>query len=364
MNNLLTALTPYMQNLDSNSLTFISIGVSVIGALLSLLVAILGVWFAVAQYRLKRSTKIIGSVGFTQSAFFNDSYPHQIVLQNQKDKSEAIFGIHIRLRNNIYVTMEDLEDSPIVIEPFETLVRNYKPLSFYGCNGYKVDINQAIQEKHECVVVLTTNKGKYVTKQRKHYWSPIIDSLKNNAISALKPYRITESFPNGYEHTIPSKAKFIVRYSQENEPKATFVYSEKLAFRDNSDIFELTPDSLVNKQTLYDHLTKLDSLHITHKIDISSIEVTPISELPEQKRLDDVFKKSTKQTSHSWLTVHILGKTITVFRAYKMKQGNHDRYNKSFTYNELLVTKWLFIIVFGALICLVIRSLIIDLFGL
>ena len=97
MNNLLTALTPYLQNLDSNSLTFISIVVSVIGALLSLVVAILGVWFAVAQYRLKRSTKIIGSVAFTQSASFNDRYPNQIALQNQKDKSEAIFGIHIKL---------------------------------------------------------------------------------------------------------------------------------------------------------------------------------------------------------------------------------------------------------------------------
>jgi hypothetical protein len=364
MDKLLTALAQYLQDLDSNSLTFISIVVSVIGVLLSLLVAILGVWFAVAQYRLKRSIKIIGSVAFTRSASFNDSYPNQIVLQNLKDKSEAIFGIHLRLSNNIYISMEDLEDSPIVIEPFETLVRNYKPISFYGCNSYKVDINPVIQEKNGCVVVLTTNKGKYVTKQRKHYWSPIFESLNNDAISALKPYRITESFPNGYEHTIPSNVKFIVRYSQNNEPKVTFIYSKKLVYRDSSDIFELTPNALINKQSLYEHLTKLDSLHTTHKIDMGSIEVTPINELPEQKRLDDFFNKSTKQTSHSWLFVHVLGKAITGFRAYKMKQGNHDLYNKSFTYNESLVTKWLFIIVFGALISLVIGSHIIDLFDL
>ncbi|GGB78239.1 hypothetical protein K8B83_03445 [Shewanella inventionis] len=183
MENFSTALAPYIQDLDSNILTFISIVVSVIGALLSLLVAILGVWFAVAQYRLKRSIKIIGSVSFTDSALYNDLYPDQIVIQNLKDKSEAIFGIHIRLGNNIYITMEDLEDSPIVIGPFETLVRNYKPLSFYGCNNYKVNINPAIQERKGCVVVLTTNKGKYVTKQRKHYWSPILDSLNNATIS-------------------------------------------------------------------------------------------------------------------------------------------------------------------------------------
>ena len=299
MEKLVTLLAPGLQGLDSNTLTFISIAISVIGALLSLLVAILGVWFAVAQYRLKRSTQINGSVFFSQSAFFNDSYPHQIVLQNLKDKSEAIFGIHIRLSSNIYITMEDLEDSPIVIQPFETLVRNYKALSFYGGNCHKVDINQAIQEGGGGVVVLTTNKGKYVTKQRKHYWSPILDSLNNAAISALQPERITESFPNGYEYTIPSNAKFIVRYSQNNEPKATFVYGEKLGFRDNSDIFKLTPDALINKQSLHEHLINLASLYTAHKIDIDSIEVFTISELPEQKRLNDFYNKSAIQNSHS-----------------------------------------------------------------
>ncbi|GGB76962.1 hypothetical protein K8B83_03550 [Shewanella inventionis] len=180
----------------------------------------------------------------------------------------------------------------------------------------------------------------------------------------MQPYRITESFPNNYEYTIPSNAKFIVSYSQNNEPKATFVYGEKLGSRHSSDIFELTTEALIDKQSLYEHLTKLDSLQTTHKIDMSSIEVTPISELPEQNRLDDFFNKSTEQTSHSWLIVHVLGKVITAFRDYKMKQGNHDRYNKSFTYNETLVIKWLFIIAFGALISLVIWSHIIDWFGL
>ncbi|MCG9966426.1 hypothetical protein [Shewanella cutis] len=364
MNNHLTALTLYLQGMDSNSLTFISIVVSVIGVLLSLLVAILGVWFAIAQYRLKRSTKIIGSVCFSRNCDFNDIYPNKIVLQNLKDKSEAIFGIHIKLSNNIYISMENLEDSPIVIAPFETLVRNYKPVSFYGSNSYKVDINRLIQEKMGCVVVLTTNKGKYLTKQKKHYWSPIVESLKNNAISALNPYRITENFPNGFEYTVPSNAKFVVRYSQNNEPKAAFIYREKLSYSHTSDIFELTAKSLIDKQSLHEHITKLDSLHTTHKVDIPSIEIIPISELPEQKRLDDFFNKSRKETSRSWLFVHVLGKAITVYRAYKMKQSNHDRYNKNFTYNESLVTKWLFIIAFSVLIILVMREHIIDLFEL
>lgn len=364
MENFSTALTPYLQSLDSNTLTLISILISVIGALLSLLVAILGVWFAVAQYRLKRSIEMNGSVSFSQNISYNDKYPNQIILQNLKDKSEAIFGIHIKISNNIYITMENLEDSPIVIEPFETLVRNYKPLSFYGYNGYKVDINQAIQESSRWVVVLTTNKGKYVTKQRKHYWSPILDSFNNVLISPLEIIRITDTFPNGYEHTIPSNAKFIIRYSQNNDPKATFVYGEKLGFRDNSDIFGLTPDALVDKQSLYEHLIKLDSLYTTHNIDINSIEVINISELPEQKRFDNFYNQSAKQTPHSWLVVHVLGKAITVFRAYKIKQSNHDRYNKSFTYNEKVVTKWMFIIIFSTLITLVIGSHIIDWFGL
>jgi hypothetical protein len=313
MEKLVATLSPYLQNLDSNTLAVVSIIVSAIGALLSLIVALMGVWFAVAQYRLKRSIKVSAEYRLSMSADYNDYYPTKIILQNLKDKSEAVFAIHIRLGNNTYITMESFHDSPLVIQPFETIIRNYKPVSFYGCNSYKVDINNILKNS-QGIVVLTTNKGKYVTKRRKHYWNPVFDSLRNGAIAALKPQRVTATFPNGNEYTVPSNASFIVSCLQNDKRKATFVYKEKLPYKHDSDIFELTPDVLTDKQSLHEHLTNLHTLQTSHDIDLDSIEVTDVVELPDYKRLEDFYTKSTTQSSYSWPVVHVLGRTLTALR--------------------------------------------------
>ncbi|MEZ8861912.1 hypothetical protein [Vibrio sp. 10N.247.311.51] len=363
MEKLVTALSPYLQDLDPNTLTIISIVVSAVGVLLSLVVALMGVWFAVAQYRLKRSIKINTSVTFSQNIYYTDTYPAQIILQNLKDKSEAIFGIHIQLSNNTYITLEDLEDSPLVIQPFETIVRNYKPLSFYGCNGHKVDINRLIKTRRKIVVVLTTNKGKYVTKQRKHCWSPILASLNNDAIAALQSERLSITFPNKYEYTVPSDAKFIIKYVQDGKPIANFIYKEKLRFKDNPKVFEFTLESLASKRTIQKHIADLHESLQSHKIDLESLDITAVDEMPEYKRLESFYTKSTKLDANSWLVVNVLGKVDTFYRRHKMKQGNHDRYSKSFTYNEKLVTKWVLVLAFGALITVVLGHQAMDWLG-
>ena len=62
-----------LSKLDGKTLTIASIAVSIVGALLSLFIAGLGVWFAIAQYRLKRSTKISASYGITQHAMYHNT---------------------------------------------------------------------------------------------------------------------------------------------------------------------------------------------------------------------------------------------------------------------------------------------------
>ncbi|OED90095.1 hypothetical protein A1QE_17430 [Vibrio breoganii ZF-55] len=342
-----------MQSLDSNTLAVVSIIVSTI-------VASMGVLFAIAQYSLKRSIKINASITFSQSVYYTDTYPNQVTLQNLKDKSEAIFGIHIQLSNNTYITLEDLEDSPLIIQPFETIVRNYKPVSFYGCNSHKVDINQLIKDSKKRTIVLTTNKGKYVTKQRKHYWSPILASLNNDAIAALQPTRLNITFPSEHEYTVPSDAKFILKYVQDGKPKANFIFADKLRVKDNPEVFQFTSESLSNKNALRKHIADLNGLHQSHRIDPESIEITAVDEMPEYMRLEDFYTKSIKLDGNSWLVVNVLGRIVTFYRRYKMKQGNHDRYNKSFTYNEKLVTKWLLFLAFGALIIIVLGNQLID----
>ena len=227
MENLADVFTA-LSKLDGNTLTIASIAVSALGAALSLLIAGLGVWFAIAQYRLKRSTKISASYGITQDAIYHNTYINSVTLQNLKDKSEAIFGIHLRLGHGCYLTLEDLDQKPIILQPFETITKVYDPVSFYGCSSYKVNVNSLLNSRKNRVV-LTTNKGKYVTKREQRYWSPIGESLRNNAVAALHIVEISYQTPNNHKITIPNVVQYIVEALLHGKP-VFFLYLSKWPF--------------------------------------------------------------------------------------------------------------------------------------
>ncbi|CAK2132806.1 conserved hypothetical protein [Vibrio crassostreae] len=345
-----------LSKLDGTTLTILSILVSVVGAVLSLVVAVLGVWFAVAQYRLKRSIKIIGSTSFSSSAFYNDRYPNHVTLQNLKDKSEAIFGICISIGNNCYIELEDLNDDPLVLQPFETITRTYKPVSFYGCNHYKVNINHLV-DKVPVRVVLSTNNGKYVTKKRTKGWMPVVESLRNGSIATLKPWRVFDEKPDGKEFVISSLSKYIVKYTENGIDRSVNVIKSEHWFHHNKIEFQLTPNHLESIETLESHLKSLTTLETEHGIELDSINVRAVKDLPEVKRLDNFYTNDLKLEHSSWFTVHILGELFSRLRSYTMRRDNFDRNNKSnFSFNELLGIKWLFIIVFSSLILLVVSS--------
>lgn len=345
-----------LSKLDGTTLTILSILVSVVGALLSLVVAALGVWFAVAQYRLKRSIKIIGSTSFCSSAFYNDHYPSHVTLQNLKDKSEAIFGICISIGNNCYIELEDLNDDPLVLQPFETITRTYKPVSFYGCSHYKVSINHLVN-KVPVKVVLSTNNGKYVTKKRTKGWMPVVETLRNGYIATLKPWRVFDEKPDGKEFVISSLSKYVVKYTENGTDRSVNVYKNGHWFHHNKAEFQLTPDHIESVDTLDSHLKSLKTLETEHGIELDSINVLSVKDLPEVKRLDSFYTNDLKLEHSSWFTVHILGELFSRLSSYTMRRDNFDSNNKSdFSFNELLGIKWLFIIVFSSLILLVVSS--------
>ncbi|HAS8568858.1 TPA: hypothetical protein I7778_14055 [Vibrio vulnificus] len=342
-----------LNTLDGKTLTVLSLLVSIVGAFLSLIVAALGVWFAVAQYRLKRSIKIIGSTSFSRHAFYDDYYPSHVTLQNLKDKSEAVFGISISVGNNCYIELEDLSDSPLVLQPFETITRTYKPISFYGCNHYKVRINHLV-DKVAVRVVLSTNNGKYVTKKRTKGWAPIVESLKNGSIATLKPWRVFDEKPDGQEFVLSSLAQYIVKYTENGIDKSINVYRDGHWFSSNKKEFQLSPEHLESIESLESHLKNLQTLETEHGIELDSISVQSVKDLPEVKRLDDFYTTEHKLEHRSWFTVHILGALFNKLQTYQMKRSNFDRNNKgSFSFSELLAIKWLLAIPFLVLIFIV-----------
>lgn len=339
MENLADVFTA-LSKLDGNTLTIASIAVSALGAVLSLFVAGLGVWFAIAQYRLKRSTKISASYGITQHAIYHNTYINSVTLQNLKDKSEAIFGIHLRLGHGCYLTLEDLDTKPIILQPFETITQVYEPVSYYGCSSYKVNVNNLLNSRKNRVV-LTTNKGKYVTKKEQRYWSPIGESLRNHAVTALHIVNISYQTPNGHKITIPNTVQYIVEALLDGKPAFFYIYRNGPLFSWNRKDFQLKPDTLANKTTLEKHFANLNTLEALG-IEHSSIKVIDVEELDEMKRMNDFYiQEDTLEETPSWIIVHILGRLLAKYDHYKMNRKNAGRYTRSFSYNELLIIKWL-----------------------
>ncbi len=328
-------------SIDEKTLPILSIVISTISAVLSLIIAIFGVWFAVAQYRLKRSIKISAEWKLSQYIYFKSDYVETIIIQNLKDKSETIFSIHLRVGHNLYITLENMEDNPLILQPFETITRNYKPVTFYGSNQYKLNINKALKFK-KCRVVLSTSKGKYVTKIKKTYWKPIIESLYNHYVVAIQCIQVEDTKPDGRKIIIPNSTQYIVRYKQNNEDKSIDIFRSGHCFSDNYKPFKLKEKHLDNKTELKNHLKSLTTLETENCIELSSIEVIDVEEISEMKRMNDFYHKEIELTPTGWIQVKLLGKTYTFLSKYKMNLKNHDRYKKNLSYNEKNFLKFFF----------------------
>ncbi|HAS6777664.1 TPA: hypothetical protein I7305_17200 [Vibrio parahaemolyticus] len=350
MENLADVFTA-LSKLDGNTLTITSIAISALGAVLSLFIAGLGVWFAIAQYRLKRSTKISASYSITKDIFYHNTYIDSVTIQNLKDKSEAIFGIHLRLGHGCYITLEDLDHKPIILQPFETITKVYDPVSFYGCSSSKVNVNSLLESRKNRVV-LTTNKGKYVTKREQKYWSPIGESLHNYAVTALHTVKFSYQTPNGRKITIPDIVQYIVEAPLHGKPRFFYIYRIGRSFSRNKKEFQLEPNMLVNKTTLEKHFSNLNTLEALG-IERTSIKVIDVEELDEMKRINDFYiEEDTLDETYSWIAVHILGRLLAKYDNYKLSRINADRYTRSFSYNELLIIKWLPLFFLSALFIL------------
>lgn len=337
-------------SLDEKSLTIISIGASVIGAALSLVVAVLGVWFAVAQYRLKRSIKIGATWGYSQSAFFNDGYVNSVTIKNLKDKTEAIFGIHLRLGHNVYITLDELETSPLTLLPFETITRTYKPVTFYGCNSHKVNLNKAFKSnRRKAAIVLSTSQGRYVTESLRMHWQPVMESLSNYNVAALQCVQVKDKKPNGQEFIIPSTTQYIVRYTQNNDRMSSDITRAGPWFSYNHKCFNLEPKHLESTDILETHLKSLSTLESQEGIDLSSIEVLNVSELSEMKRMNEHYTQEGELKPSGWFITRVIGKILYFVSHYRMNRSNHDRRNEYYSYNEELLLDFIFITLFSTL---------------
>lgn len=92
-----------------------------------------------------------------------ENYISSITLENLKDKATIIFEIYLRLGYNNFLLIEEFNDAPLILKPFEVYFKEYDPVLFYTINMDKMVINENLHNPNR-KVILFTNEGKYIVK--------------------------------------------------------------------------------------------------------------------------------------------------------------------------------------------------------
>ena len=153
---------------------------------LSLIISLLALWITWKMFWLKSWDKY-KVIGYTSrwSIENSDTYISSITIQNLKDKPLVVFKIYFKLWYNLFIELEDFEDKPLIIKPFEVYQWNYWPILFYSDAWFKkFNVNKLFKdEKVKNNIILETIEWKYkkfyvLGRFFKNYYTWIIEGFK------------------------------------------------------------------------------------------------------------------------------------------------------------------------------------------
>lgn len=318
-------------------------------ALATLVISAFAALYAWQAVRLKKSVKIQSQIiaGHTPQGF-TDKYPRTVLLQNLKDKSEAIFGIYMKVGHNLYIELEDLKDDPIIIGPFETISRAYGPVSLYGMNSRKLDLNRMFEDKKiKKRIVLHTSQGKHVTKTRNSHWSPIREVLFGSGIGLAQAHWITEpKLPK--IKSIPFDAKYVVEIQNDQDKRYSYITETG-----NKDL-GITQEHLQNPDGLKKVIEKTFGNRDYYP---SSIEIFSVEDNQKLISLQEHYQDRVEFNVSSWLMAYIANKPVHWYREWKRPKTNFNRNKKStYRYRKLTSLRFGLLLLFIALTAIVITG--------
>lgn len=282
----------------------------ILGIIISLTILVVGVW----NYRRKTGVDVRGSFSVASSQSCEDQYVAQITLENQKDRVVTLFGIYLQIGHAYHIKIEDFDDSPYLLKPYETLHKKYGPIEFYAVSTKKVDFNELLSnDKVRKRLVLSTSLGKYTIRKHVHRWNPIVDLFKNNMAATVTPVRSTYK-----EKALGSNVKYIVEIiiddgHEEIIPIHPRDY-ELQVFRS----FGLTPESLENKEALERYLgsKKMSGILTCEKVLVHDVDAW-------RARANDFYRgPKIKAKNYRAFTFYVIGRLYTWYSVWKLKHKN------------------------------------------
>lgn len=287
-------------------------------------IAILALIVAVKNYQRKSGIAIRGGFGIASSARCEESYVSHIVLENLKDRAVTIYGIFLKVGHNFYIDLENHNDTPLILKPYETYHRTMGEIIFYTVNTNIIKMDKLLNDKKaKKRLVLSTSEGKYIIPKEVKRWSPLGEFFSNHLTGIIRTTRISHN-----KTDIGGNVRFIVDITHKDGHIETIKLMEsdyRLVIFKN---FTLTQESLSSKESLeYFLQDKLDKNLISKDSSITVHDFDETKKRISARYRDEVIEPERWSASY----YYIFGKLYTLYSNFKTKRSNkriQKEYNK------------------------------------
>lgn len=292
-------------------------------SIVAVIISLIALTFAVRNYLRKSGIYVRGQYSVCSSSYCQDKYVSSIALENFKDRPVVIFKIFLLVGHNYYIELEDFDEEPKILKPYEVYSKQYDPVDFYSINMRRIKLNSLLDSKEvRSKIVLSTSHGKYSVKEWIKRWDPIGDFFKNHMTALIHPMRSTYK-----NKCFGSEVKYIVDVKTEDGREETIpVYPRDYEIRKFRN-FCLTRESMKSKDSLEEYLLEQA---INGALNCSEINVHDIEAWRNEHYSDD-YKKVIEAKKYNWFMYFVVGRLLTKLSDMRLYFDNrkHRKANKS-----------------------------------
>lgn len=283
--------------------------------ILGLVVAFIGLIFAIRNYLRKSGRKMRGNFQTASSIESNDQYISTITIENMKDRGVTIYAIYLRIGHNHFIELENFGDKPLVLKAYETYHKEFGPIQFYGFNMRRFRLNELLLDRRaKKRLVLSTGDGKYTVPKPIKKWNPASDFFRNNSTAIIRPTVLMFK-----DHYVGENIKYILEFVSDNKQEE-LVLLQPDEFRFNRfKNFRLTKESLETKENLELFLQDQKDLG---KLSCSKFFVHDTTEW--RKRTGEYFTEEINAEYVGWFAYHVTARLATWLSDRQMAKHNRD----------------------------------------
>jgi hypothetical protein len=313
MDKIIEYLTSYKEIINILSLPL---------SLIAIILALITLAYTIKTFLMKKGINVKCSYSIASSVECNDKYISDFILENRKDKSIVVFHIYMKIGNNYYLELEDFEDEPLIIKPFEVYRNSFDPILMYSVSSKRIQLDKLFDNnKVKKQILLYTTEGEYTVKAHIKLSNPISLFFKNYSTAVIKPLRLTHN-NKSYGENI----KYLVDFVSEKNDISTLAL-RKDSYRHKYNNFILTKEVLTNKKSLEGFFTDLIQ---NNKLEgLKEVKVYDFEEGIKKRFQNSIIDtdKIIEAKYYGLFKYYVLGKIFTIINNFSMDLKNYLRNN-------------------------------------